>query len=382
MSDAASAARPLRGSPRGRKTTFRAAAPRVLAATNDAVFLAVEREAPPRTADQEDAPEAAALIALDVKELTARWTAPLESSRMLAGARRGEDLLLVEDRDLVLRRGSSGEVLARAELPLRPLALEVAGDRAVVTFSGPKGAAVVGAFEVGEKFGAELWRHQGERAPRPRARVAGERVLVGGWGQRALAALTLDAGVAQPPIELGGDEKLAALEAADAHGALLALHKAEHPVLEERAADGRALWRHDARFTELALARDHVLGVTRDESGRPGEVLLALEREKGTIVWMQELAASPAGVAPAHRLAVSGDVVYCGTAGSKIAVTAYELATGASVFERSFTLPVDLEPLPGAPSAAPAFFGLAALDERVALVVGSEGETVVALLEP
>ena len=52
------------------------------------------------------------------------------------------------------------------------------------------------------------------------------------------------------------------------------------------------------------------------------------------------------------------------------------------IFERSFALPVDMTPLPSGQVATPAAFDIAPLDEAIVLVVGSEGETVVALLSP
>jgi len=152
----------------------------------------------------------------------------------------------------------------------------------------------------------------------------------------------------------------------------------------ERALTGEPRWRHDAHFGrgKLALAPDAVIAVTRDESGAPGEVLVAMEREQGRIVWMQELGGRGPGIVPTYRLAVADDVVYVGTAGTKISVTAYELRSGETIFERSFALPVDVVPADDQAAGQAAAFDMVPLDEKIVLVVGSEGETVVALLDP
>lgn len=368
---------PLRGSPRGRRATLAVGAPRVLGATADAFFLRVDQE----VLVGEDA-SCGAIVCLDGREVSSRWTARFEGLAPSAFALRGDGLLRAEGRELALHEGKTGEVVSRADLPLRASGLFVEGDRALVVLSGPKGVATLLAVDLSAHFGEALWRHELARGGAVELAVANGRVHVSRRGEKTIAVLDLATGAAQAPIELGADERLVALHGGDEHGVLLTLFQGDRPTLEERSPSGATLWRHDTLFKCLAVTKGLIVGVTPDESGGPGDVVLGLEREKGHITWMQELAAHAPGVAPAQRIAVVEDVVYVGTAGAKISVTAYELAAGTTIFERSFALPVDMEPVGLGPKVSPVAFGIAPLHESIALVVGSEGETVVALLSP
>ncbi len=358
--------RPLKGSPRGRRATFKGSEPWLLGATADTALLG--------THDGD-----AATIACVDKDLATRWSVPVKGGRDEPFARTGDALLRVEGR-AVSRLDATGKVEARADLPLLARRLAVQGDRAVVALAGPKGAAVFARLDLVEKFGELAWRHELAACVRAEIALAGDRVAVSSWGHRAVALLDSASGAPQASFELGADEKLGALHAADEHGVLATVFRGEHGLLDEHSLEGKPLWRHDAPFSVVALAPGVVFGVTRDESGSAGEVLLALEREKGTIIWMHELGGRAPGLAPTHRLAMVEDVLYVGTAGAKISVTAHDVKTGATVFERAFPLPVDLVPQGGGPIATPAAFDMALLDERVVLAVGSEGETVLALL--
>jgi outer membrane protein assembly factor BamB len=360
-------AKSLVGSPRGKRATVAAASPRILGATRDAVLLAVEGDT-----------GKGAVICLDAQELGSRWSAPCRSEKALF-ALRGDDLVSAFDKEVVLHDARTGEVVAKAALPGRALDLALEGDRAAVLVGGPR-RAVVG-LDAGWSFGEVRWRHEVEGAGAPFLRVASGRVHASAWGRSSIDVFDLETGAPQPPLDLGSEDKLAVLHGGDGRGLLVSTWRGEKPALEER---GAATWRHETLFPRgaIAIAPSAVVGVARDESGGPGFVLLAMDRDKGHVTWLQELGGRAPGISPRYRVAIAGDVVYVGTAGAKISVTAYELATGDTIFERAFPLPVDGVPLDASPEVHPAAFDMAPLDDKIVLVVGSDGETVVALLSP